>query len=109
MRIFVQFLLGGTVAAGLLGTLACLNVPAVAGFADSPGAKPTDYEQTLPGSEVKLTMVGIPGGSFEMGSPESEKGRLPNEGPVHPVTIRPFWMGKTEVTWDEYDRYWKTE
>jgi formylglycine-generating enzyme required for sulfatase activity len=108
MRNLVQFLLGGTLAAGLFGTLACLNVPAVAGFADGPGAKPADYEQALPNSDVKFTMLGIPGGTFEMGSPESEKGRLPNEGPVHPVTIRPFWMGKTEVTWDEYDQYWKT-
>jgi formylglycine-generating enzyme required for sulfatase activity len=44
-----------------------------------------------------------------MGSPAGEAGRAPDEGPQHPVTIRPFWMGKTEVTWDEYDLYWKKE
>src|SRR5262249_15326016 len=27
----------------------------------------------------------------------------------HPVELRPFWMGKCEVTWDEYDAYWKAE
>jgi formylglycine-generating enzyme required for sulfatase activity len=42
-----------------------------------------------------------------MGSPESEKGRNADEGPQHPVTIRPFWMGKTEVTWAEYDLHWQ--
>jgi formylglycine-generating enzyme required for sulfatase activity len=42
-----------------------------------------------------------------MGSPPSEKGRGADEGPQHPVTIRPFWMGKTEVTWDEFDIYRK--
>jgi formylglycine-generating enzyme required for sulfatase activity len=84
-------------------------VAAVGGtFAEDAGARPADYEQALPGSEVKFAMIGIPGGTFEMGSPASEKDRLAEEGPVHPVTIRPFWIGKTEVTWDEYDQYWKT-
>jgi formylglycine-generating enzyme required for sulfatase activity len=74
--------------------------------ADKP-ASHQNYEQTIPGSSVKFTMVAIPGGTFQMGSPESEKGRAPDEGPQHPVTIRPFWMGKCEVTWDEYDLFWK--
>ena len=26
----------------------------------------------------------------------------------HPVTIRPFWMGKCEVTWDEFDLFWNS-
>jgi len=38
-----------------------------------------------------------------MGSPESEAGRNEDEGPQHKVKIEPFWMGKHEVTWDEYD------
>jgi formylglycine-generating enzyme required for sulfatase activity len=108
MRKIVQFLLGAALGAGLLATIGLLGQPAAGGSADSPGAKPADYEQSVPGSEVKFTMIGIPGGTFDIGSAESENGRLPNEGPVHPVAIRPFWMGKTEVTWDEYDQYWKT-
>src|SRR5262249_14679663 len=51
-------------------------------------------------------MIPIPGGTFLMGSPAGEKGRKPDEGPQHPVTVKPFWMGKFEVTWDEYDLYW---
>jgi formylglycine-generating enzyme required for sulfatase activity len=51
-------------------------------------------------------MVPIPGGVYRMGSPTSEKGRQADEGPQHPVEIKPFWMGKLEVTWDEYDLYW---
>jgi formylglycine-generating enzyme required for sulfatase activity len=53
--------------------------------------------------EAKFDMVPIPGGTFKMGSPEAEPGREADEGPQHAVTIRPFWMGKTEVTWDEYE------
>ena len=57
--------------------------------------------------EAKFDMVPIPGGIFLMGSPSGEKGRDADEGPQHPVQIEPFWMGKCEVTWDEYDVYWK--
>jgi len=48
-------------------------------------------------------MLPIPGGTFTMGSPDSEEGRNPDEGPQHEVQIAPFWMGKHEVTWDEYE------
>lgn len=56
--------------------------------------------------KVSFDMIAIPGGAFLMGSPDGEKGRKPDEGPQHPVTIKPFWMGKWEVRWDEYDWYW---
>jgi formylglycine-generating enzyme required for sulfatase activity len=66
-----------------------------------------NYEEAFPGSEVKFEMVALPGGTYLMGSPASEPGRKDDEGPQHPVTVKPFWMGKCEVTWDEYDRYRK--
>ena len=48
-------------------------------------------------------LVWIPPGSFTMGSPPSEPGRDPNEGPQTVTTInRPFWLGKYEVTQSEY-------
>src|SRR5438874_2310575 len=66
-----------------------------------------NYTETIPDTKVSFEMVAIPGGTFLMGSPESEKGRSDDEGPQHPAKVRPFWMGKMEVTWDEYDRYWR--
>jgi formylglycine-generating enzyme required for sulfatase activity len=48
-------------------------------------------------------MIVIPAGSFTMGSPESETGRLAREGPQHEVTIaKRFAVSKLEVTWDEW-------
>lgn len=47
-------------------------------------------------------MVVIPAGSFDMGSPDNEIGRGPDEGPVHRVTLNSFAMGKTEVTRGQY-------
>jgi len=56
--------------------------------------------------DVSFEMLPIPGGAYLMGSPDSEKGHEADEGPQHPVEIKPFWMGKLEVTWDEYDLFW---
>jgi len=61
------------------------------------------YTEALAGTDVSFDMVPIPGGEYLMGSPEGEAGRGDDEGPQHKVKISPFWMGKCEVTWDEYD------
>ena len=50
------------------------------------------------GNRVTLEMVSIPGGTFLMGSPDSEKERYDSESPQHRVTVAPFFMGKTLVT-----------
>ncbi|BAZ33905.1 hypothetical protein NIES4074_64190 (plasmid) [Cylindrospermum sp. NIES-4074] len=50
------------------------------------------------GNGIKLEMVLIPGGSFIMGSPEEELEHQSNESPQHEVTIKPFCMGKYQVT-----------
>jgi formylglycine-generating enzyme required for sulfatase activity len=68
--------------------------------AAAPAAKP--YTETIAGTKVTFEMVPLPGGSFQMGSPAKEKGRKKDEGPQRPVTVRPFFMGKHEVTWDAY-------
>jgi formylglycine-generating enzyme required for sulfatase activity len=50
------------------------------------------------GNGVSLEMVKIPGGTFTMGSPKSEKGSYDNERPQHDVTVPQFFMGKYPVT-----------
>jgi len=50
------------------------------------------------GNGVNLEMVAIPGGSFLMGSPETEAERFDNESPQHSVTVQPFFMGKYPIT-----------
>jgi formylglycine-generating enzyme required for sulfatase activity len=63
------------------------------------------YTETIAGSDLKFDMVPIPGGTFTMGSPAGEAKREEDEGPTFTVQIAPFWMGKCEVTWDEFDEY----
>ena len=70
---------------------------------NSSGA--SDYSATIPGSDVTFTMVSIPGGDFQIGSPESEADRKEDEGPQVSVLVEPFWMGQYEVTWAEYKQY----
>jgi len=55
------------------------------------------FTENLPGG-ITIDMIAIPGGSFVMGSPSTEKERLDFEGPQHNVTVAPFFMGKYEVT-----------
>ena len=51
----------------------------------------------------RIAMVRISAGEFDMGSPESETGRYPEEGPRHRVRItRPFDIMKHEVTQAEW-------
>ncbi|HEY9849914.1 MAG TPA: bifunctional serine/threonine-protein kinase/formylglycine-generating enzyme family protein [Leptolyngbyaceae cyanobacterium] len=50
------------------------------------------------GNGVKLDMVYIPGGSFTMGAPKTEKESSDSERPQHRVAIKPFFIGKFPVT-----------
>ena len=61
------------------------------------------YSEMLEHAGVNFDMVPIPGGKFQMGSPDSDIHRYADEGPQVEVEISPFWMGKTEITWDAYD------
>ncbi|MCR9246240.1 MAG: formylglycine-generating enzyme family protein [bacterium] len=63
------------------------------------------YRQAIGDTGVEFEMVPIPGGSFTMGSAADEAGRQEHEGPALEVTVGPFWMGRCEVTWAEYDRW----
>lgn len=67
----------------------------------------TSFIQEIPGTAISFEMAEIPGGSFEMGSPDSEKGRKADEGPAHQVQLDAFWMGRTEVTWEVFELFFK--
>ena len=61
-----------------------------------------NFNGKYPGTSVSFDMVALPGGTFDMGSPDNEPLRKSDEGPVRKVTVSKFWIAKTEVTWDEY-------
>lgn len=53
-------------------------------------------------------MVAIPSGSFDMGSPDTERGRGDDESPVHRVKVAAFALGKTEITRGQFALFVKT-
>jgi formylglycine-generating enzyme len=52
-------------------------------------------------------MVSMPAGTFNMGSPETEKDRGNDEGPVHPVRVAAFALSKTEITRGQFAEFVK--
>lgn len=69
------------------------------------GQKEKTYVQKIPGTSVSFSMVAIPGGQFSLGS----KSILadPDEKPTAEIELSPFWIAEHEVTFAEWDAYFK--
>ncbi|MDR1858566.1 MAG: formylglycine-generating enzyme family protein [Treponema sp.] len=50
-----------------------------------------------------IDMAWVSGGTFTMGGPSSEPSSYGDEHPRHQVTLSGFWMGKYEVTQEQYE------
>ena len=74
-------------------------------------AEQTDSAMTapIPGTNVSFKLVLIPGGTFTMGSPETEENREADEGPQIQVSVDSFYMGVYEVTFDEFNIFRQKE
>ena len=53
----------------------------------------------------QVEMVFIPGGTFQQGARLLDLEALPDEHPVHPVTLKGFWLDRLEVTNAQFLRY----
>lgn len=94
--------------ATVFATVVSAAPPAALKVPNADAEKPQDmkpYNEVIEHTELTIPMVPIPGGSFTMGSPDAEPDRNEDEGPQRTVKIAPFWMGKCEITWDQYDVY----
>ena len=86
-------ILGIAMVIGLVGALTVL----------AQEVKPGKVDVVDLGKDVKLELVLIPAGKFMMGSPVSEVRRLSNET-QHEVTFtKAFYMGKYEVTQEQWE------
>ncbi|MFN0087191.1 MAG: SUMF1/EgtB/PvdO family nonheme iron enzyme [Blastocatellia bacterium] len=79
--------------------------PAMIGLSSPPPTKvPANVSATLPparSDNLPQGMVYIPGGEFEMGRAGADDA----EAPPHKVTVKPFFIDRTEVTNEEYIRF----
>jgi formylglycine-generating enzyme required for sulfatase activity len=64
----------------------------------SRGENQTTILKTWKEPVTGLQFVWIPPGCYLMGSPQKEKDRSQDEGPVHQVCVDGFWMSRTVVT-----------
>lgn len=69
------------------------------------GEKPAKAVKTWKEPITGMEFVWIPAGCFLMGSPQTEKNREADEGPVHEVCVDGFWMGRTEVTNGQFRKF----
>jgi formylglycine-generating enzyme required for sulfatase activity len=69
------------------------------------GQKDDTYTQKIPGTTVSFVMVAVPAGTFTLGS----KSILADadESPPIDVALSPFWIGQHEVTFAEWDAFFK--
>lgn len=61
-----------------------------------------NFTEKIPGTNVSFEMIAIPEGAFQIGSAPSASGFQKDEGPQRAIELSRFWMGKIEVSWDEY-------
>jgi formylglycine-generating enzyme required for sulfatase activity len=75
--------------------LACLLViqPLPAPCAEYP---PADYTEPV----TSMEFMAVPGGTFTMGDNQDRHAQ-----PVHTVTVRPFMLGRYEVTFEQYAKF----
>jgi formylglycine-generating enzyme required for sulfatase activity len=69
--------------------------------------KYTETVTTKDGEKISFEMVLIPGGSFLMGSPVDEAGRLDDEGPQHKVRLDSFYLCQKEATIKIFMAYYR--
>ncbi|MEM6690633.1 MAG: SUMF1/EgtB/PvdO family nonheme iron enzyme, partial [Planctomycetota bacterium] len=63
------------------------------------------YQQRIPGTDLTIEMIPIPGGSFLMGSPSDVENHKPDEWPQFEVKAEPMWVARTEINWIQYRQY----
>ncbi|MBE6268102.1 MAG: hypothetical protein E7092_03750 [Bacteroidales bacterium] len=84
---------------------AMTEAPKVSGEIYPSATEVTAFEnfvETVPGTSAAISMIAIPGGSFTIGSPESEPFHKSDEAPQRNIEVSSFFMGEMEVTWDQY-------
>jgi formylglycine-generating enzyme required for sulfatase activity len=69
---------------------------------NTPGGSNDPKAGDLWTNKTGVAFSWVPGGTFTMGSPSTEPGRYPDEGPQLTVALTGFYMGKYQVTRAQY-------
>ena len=89
----------------------CVPALSTGTWSESPFGTSCGEGEACSAGKCVTEMVTISGGKFLMGSPEGEGN--PDEHPQHFVTVPPYYMDRTEVTWAQFAEFlnalWKEE
>ena len=99
----VSGIVSGTVSGTVSGIRA--NRPAQVRSVATDQGYMVPYIEQIPGTTISFEMIPLPGGSFLLGSPAAEEGRMGDEGPQVRVQVSPCWIGKCEICWEEYGAF----
>lgn len=97
----------GWIIAGMMGAAGILAEDSARAGNDAVGSRYTESIQAGGGKVIQFEMILVPGGTFQMGSPESEPGRKPDEGPRRRVSVSPYYLAATEVTMELFMVYYR--
>ncbi|MBN2312672.1 MAG: formylglycine-generating enzyme family protein [Sedimentisphaerales bacterium] len=86
---------------------ACLGIFTGATAQAATPKKYTETVTTKSDEKISFEMVLIPGGTFQMGSPEGEAGRKDDEGPQFKVRLDEFYLCSKEVTIELFMAYYQ--
>jgi formylglycine-generating enzyme required for sulfatase activity len=98
MRRFTIFFAAGLVATASAPRVLADVSPSGANASQAAASQAAPFVQLIPGTLVQFEMRRVPGGKLVMNDPDKP-------GATRTVEVKPFYIGKTEVTWDEYDIY----
>jgi eukaryotic-like serine/threonine-protein kinase len=96
--IFFMFAVGGSGIYFLQRSKPAADTPATP---VNPDQKPPDNKPPDANAPIKLDLVSLPGGTFQMGRSDGAE----QEGPPHSVTVKAFSIDRTEVTNAEYAQF----
>ncbi len=76
-------------------------------FVEVDGKFMVPYTQKIPGTDLAIEMIPVPGGTFAFGASDEDEHAVDAEKPQVKVTVSPMWVAKTETTWAQYKEYMK--
>ncbi len=65
-----------------------------------------DYAEVLPGTSIRFKMIAIGGGTLPGSASDGVSDSNHPKTSDQDLSIRPFWLGQTEVTWNEYEEFY---
>ncbi|MFO0427652.1 MAG: formylglycine-generating enzyme family protein [Planctomyces sp.] len=67
-----------------------------------PGGWMVPYDVQIPGTDVSIRMIPVPGGTFRIGSSAGEPGHQADEVSSLNWKTEPFWIAECETAWEQY-------